>query len=1026
VVLVGDLACALLGTPRARNLCYGFVVSGDGREATEIVATYVRSLRARASSLYAVRAGCAALGVSSAYLVILGGLTGPVVTPLFSHLALALLLLLAGGVLTVGMWPVRRLRGIGSCNLLAQREPVLASRVRSALELGAGATASTSPELVAAHARAVRDAVAALPAAQVVPLSWLKHRSVGAGLGGLLLCVLLMMSSDALQGGARALLHPAEVHADGLRVAPVIAAVRARLVYPSYLGLKASELLDPTVIEAPRGTTVELVVTPRLAARQAKLALGDTHMALSAAPNGQLVARFVAHESAPLALRLYSDGNWYEDKLRRRLKTLDDHRPEVELQLPEATGAVEVQDSVQLRWKASDDHALSVVELVVRAQTGQEQRTRLWSSLAADKPQRTLQDESFFVPAELGAEPGDVLLIWLEARDGDVVSGPNVGTSKSVNLEIATDAQQLSLRLPLLREVLDGALGSLADRLETGVPEQAVQAEQRFQELHEQSQVWIGSLQKLIAATRQRSDEHGLDAEQLQGVLDRTRRELTREAGIYTRGGAAHKQRVDADARVVAEHERDVLLLADSLAQGLVDEARSLTHELSELKNHIAELLQKARSHKTPESERALLAEIAKAQRRLRELVQSLARLSNRVPSEFINREALPQNDAKGALDQLRASVESGNLDDAERQLEALAQQIDQLSEHIEKGGARFREAHFGAHDQAVAEARRQIGALAAEQSRLSERSHELVKRAADRAKSQAREPASGAEMQRSADELQRDLEGLRDADPSAPEAPWLERARARIEDAADAMRTGDMAEARGMSAAAGNSLDQAASSLEQDARMFPGAGGSARQRADAAGAAANKLRRLQKQIEQATPQLGQYIGEPERRQMRGDVDPQARARQQAEALQSQMGRGPDGTPLSPDGERGLQQAADAMRRAERSLERGDPQGASLAQQDASERLHQLEERLGKKGGGGSGQQQAGGRESARRGGREGDGGDPRGDAHVRIPGADEFSGPVQMRRRLLDAMREQAPAEFKSAVERYYEELLR
>ena len=47
-------------------------------------------------------------------------------------------------------------------------------------------------------------------------------------------------------------------------------------------------------------------------------------------------------------------------------------------------------------------------------------------------------------------------------------------------------------------------------------------------------------------------------------------------------------------------------------------------------------------------------------------------------------------------------------------------------------------------------------------------------------------------------------------------------------------------------------------------------------------------------------------------------------------------------------------------------------------------------------------------------------------DAPVRIPGADEFSGPVQMRRKLLDAMREAAPQDYKSADERYYEELLR
>jgi hypothetical protein len=1009
-------------SPGLRRVCYGWNVSSQtGPEAAEIVAAYVRGLRARATAVYAVRALSAALGTACVCLVLAGALTGPVVTTVFSRVALTVLAVLASGVLAAGLWPVRRLRGTGSCELLARREPVLASRVRSALELRGTADVSGSATLVAAHARAVREAVTGLPPSQVVPLSWLRHRSVVAGLGCALCSVLLLVASDALRGGARALLHPATMRSDGVRIAAVVAATRARLTYPSYLSMPTSEVANAQVLEAPRGTSVELVVSPRMAASQATLIVGSTRVGMSAAPNGRLVARFVAHESAPLALRIYSDGHWYEDSVARSLRAIEDTRPEVVLGLPEAGGTVEAEEGVALRWKAKDDHGVSVVELVVRSQNGEEQRRRLWSSLAVDKPQQKLQDESTFVPAELGAEPGDVLLVWLEARDGDVVSGPNVGVSKPVNLEIATDAQQLSLRLPLLRDVLDGALGSLADRLETSVPEQPAQAEQRVLELREASQAWLASLQKLVAATRQRAEERGLDADQLQGVLDRTRRELGREASVYA-PGHTQKQHAEADTRVVGEHEKDVLLLSEMLAQGLVDEARSLTRELGELKNHISELLHRLKTHKNAEGERALLAEIAKAQRRLRELSQSLARLSNRVPSEFINREALPQNGTKSALEQLRASVESGNLDDAEHQLEALAKQIDQLSEHIENGGARFREAHYGAHDQAVAEAKRQIGALAAEQSRLAERSHELVKRAADRAKGQARMSGASSDMQHAADELEREIQALKDSDQNAPEAPWLERARARMQDAADAMRTGDMAEARGMSAAAGNSLEQAASSLEQDARMFPGPRGGMRERADAASAATQKLRRLQKQIEQATPQLGQFIGEPERRQMRGDVEPQAKTRQQAEALGGQMGRGPDGAPISPDGERGLQQAGDAMRRAERSLERGDPQGAALAQQDASERLRQLEERLGKKGGAGP---KPGGRESARGGGREGESGERIG-GQVRIPGADEFSGPVQMRRRLLDAMREQAPVPFKSAVERYYEELLR
>ena len=991
-----------------------------GRDPAQTLTAYVRALQRRAFALYAVRASCAAFGAASLALVVTGSFAGPVVTPLFARVALALLATLAAVILVAGLWPLGKLRGPGGTRLLGLREPVLASRLRSALELNAGGVGSGSVALAAAHARTVEDALATVPPEQVVPLRAVRHPSVMAGLCATLVAGALLLVSDAARSGAQAMLSPAHVRADGVRVAQVIAGTSARLVYPSYLGMRSRQLIDPTALDAPRGTTVELLITPRLPSRQGALRIGAASIRMSAAPNGKLFARFVVRESAPLALRVHSGRHWYEDSTKRSVRAIADAQPTAKLDPPLGGTTVEAQATVPLRWTAGDDHALQVVELVIRSQDGEEQRRRLWSSLGADKPLKNLEDEAQIAPVDFGAQPGDVLLLWLEAKDGDVVSGPNVGISKSVSLEVATDAQQLSLKLPLLREALDGALDSLADRLETPLPEQPLQAEQRLSELRVAAEDWLAVLQALIASARKQPGETGIDVDQLQGVLDRMRRELGREASVYRSGVRASRQWSDADAKVVAEHERDVLLLSEMLAQALVDEARALTSELSQLKQHIGELLQRLKANNSPEAQRELLAEIAKAQRRLRELAQSLARLSNRVPSEFINREALPQSEARNALEDMRSAVESGDLDSAERQLELLQQEIDQLAEHIERGGNRFREAHFGARDRALDAARAQLGQLSAEQGRLSERTRGLLDRTSARAESRSGSNGASQEMQRAADELRNELSELHDDSPGSAERPWVERARDRMRDAADAMRTGDLAEARRMAQAAGTSLEQAAGSMEQDARMFPGHDNETLERARSASAAADKLRKLEQQLDRSLPQLGEYVGEGERRQMRGDVDPQRSAREKAEKLGSQLGRGPEGMPLSPQGERELQQAAEAMRRAERALDRGDPQSAGLAQDEASERLRQLDEDLKQKGRGAPKPQMG-----ERRDGR-GDGGLERADGPVRIPGADEFSGPVQMRRKLLDAMREPAPQEYESAVERYYEELLR
>jgi len=102
------------------------------------------------------------------------------------------------------------------------------------------------------------------------------------------------------------------------------------------------------------------------------------------------------------------------------------------------------------------------------------------------------------------------------------------------------------------------------------------------------------------------------------------------------------------------------------------------------------------------------------------------------------------------------------------------------------------------------------------------------------------------------------------------------------------------------------------------------------------------------------------------------------------------------------------------MEQAERQLKRGDPKSASLSQEEAAEQLQRLAERLA--------EQQA---MQQGRGSKDGSGVEQFA-GKVDIPDDKDFKAPQQLRRRLLDAMREASPAGYEAAVQRYYQELLR
>jgi hypothetical protein len=218
------------------------------------------------------------------------------------------------------------------------------------------------------------------------------------------------------------------------------------------------------------------------------------------------------------------------------------------------------------------------------------------------------------------------------------------------------------------------------------------------------------------------------------------------------------------------------------------------------------------------------------------------------------------------------------------------------------------------------------------------------------------------------------------------------------------------------MAGAAAQDLSSLSRDLDLSALMFPGANGERRQEAQRAGAANRSLRELRRDLDEALPDVAAFLGAEDRAEMRTDQTQQGRARQATEGLSRQFGEGAEGEPLDPEAAAELEQVGETMAEAQRRLNRGDPLESARLQEEAAQRLSQLRERLEQdsQSGGGGGGSEGGGQSGL----------DLR--QPVEIPGADQFESPMEMRRRLLDAMQQDVPPGFEDAVRRYYEGLLR
>lgn len=983
---------------------------------------YLAELRRRALVVHGARAGAAALGAAAATFVLLALFVGPVVGPWTA--AFAWLAVLAAGSMTA--WAVLRsaprLAQRRAADLLADVRLDLVSAARSAVELSHDDRARRlAPALVEAHAAQVREALSELPPERVVPWRKLRDPVFVGGVGALWVCALVLAIDGRAATGTWALAHPG-AEDRGEPVAAVVAKVDARLVFPAYLGADAQRVRDVATLQVPRGTAVELEVTARVDATQGRVTLGASTVRLTRDSRGKLVGRFVARTDCLIVVRVRdSSGRWLRDPTPRTLRIAPDLAPRVALVAPERDTTIEPGAELPVMFEARDDVGIVAVELVVKTADGREVRRRL-ETIPGDDRRTSLGGMTTLVPAALGARPGDRLAIRVEARDGDDVGGPNVGRSPERIVTIASDTMRHAENVADLKEALDRTIEVLAARLENPVPDVGSRAKQRFDLLRGATDTLANALEALTERLGRDRRARTSDAGVFGAMANRLRRALASESRAHGEPVAQASRRTEIDAKAVEELERDVILLADLLGRARIEDAAAITRELEALRRQMVSLVDELRRSSSEQAKRDLLAQIARAQARMRELAARLAQMTNDVPSDFVNQEALPEAAAEDALAAMQAAVERGDAAEAARQLARLQRQIDSIAQALGQTQGEFAAARFGARDRALAEALDQLVDLETEQRALAQRSGDARSRAAERA---ARAQSASSETIRQLSERVRDARSavgrVPPRDPDSPTGESLGRARQRLDDAADALGTGDLGEARRMAERAANDMDEAARDLTLDAEMFPGATGRTAADARAARDATARLRELERAVEEATPRASQFVSDDDRRQLRGDAPRQRLARAAADRLAERFATGPEGAPLSPESEQAVRQASEAMSEAGHSLERGDPRESARAQEDAARRLSELREQLEHQG-----RQQQGSRGGS--GDEEGAEMEGEVDFHqpVRIPGAEEFRGPMEQRRQVLDAMRESAPSGFEAAVRRYYEALLR
>lgn len=979
----------------------------DTRGTSERVLTRFLARSGRRVLLFKlVRGVCFGAALAALLLLLCALLVGPSIGVLGAALSWSGLLLSCIVSTAVGIGRLDELTGPRRALLLTSYDPRLAQRVRSAAELAQNPNGS--PELITELLTSITTELSALPFSSLIPRPRYWGRMLLGSLAACALALALLTSREDVGSGLYAMTHPVVDptlrEAKGLWVSHV----HARVTQPTQHGGAMLEIDDPTQIEVPEGSVIELRVEGRVAIERALLRLGDRSFPFASGQDEHVVRLSLTAESGgPLRFLTRVGSTWVEDAKARSLVVAQDHPPTVEFEAPLADVNAAADEPVPFTYHAKDDHGLSSLELVLELGPGRQRRVRL-IGFSDDSTTREHEGNTDVVPAAYGVRTGQTIAVWIEARDRDAFGGPNVGRSPVRTITVGEAHEGRGVPVELLARARDSALDTLADRLESAQPTRQSEAEDRAAALSKSTRGFVRSLTAL-SKSYEGAQPDSATTLTLRDMLKRVSRLLRDEKAASDARDMRDPRR--ADEALVRELEEDVLWLSDLLGREKLDNTEKAIERLDATRARMRKLLEELKKTGDPARKAELLAELARARAELALLAERLSDAQSDVPSDFANLEALEAQARQNPLDQIEAALKRGDMAAAEKAMAELDDDMQKLSQGVQQGSRSFADARFGPRNAAIERARAELSELSRSQKELANETGRVAEKARARSEEDPDFKAENKRLEERADQLEKRVRKINPKQLHASEVEAQQTAAQRLRDARDALRQQNAGEARQMALRAADDLQGLAGELTMDARMFPGPDGRRMDQARDAQELAQDIDKLAQDITRNAPNDSQSLSEEEGNALKQKAPGQRGLSDKADGLSQDMRA--DGPPGMSEG---LGRSARSMKKAASALEKGDVREAEAHQRDAVERLNELNEQLER--------QSKAGRPQG--GENEGNGGSSSQDERVVIPQNGQDVRRKELRRRVLDARRADPPRAFEGAVDRYYQEILR
>lgn len=462
---------------------------------------------------------------------------------------------------------------------------------------------------------------------------------------------------------------------------PDVKALRVHLAPPPYSQLQP-ETREGGDFEALLGTTVNLEVEATKEVKEGKIALGEKSEILLQVRGNRLKGSLPVFSASRYLIKL-RDEHGFENPnpAQYSITIIPDQSPEVELISPAKDLEVTGREVLPLVYQARDDFGLTAIKLSY--QMGGLERSIMLKSL---RDVRSIDPETFkWDLAHLTLTAGDRVTYRIEAWDNDTVSGPKAGYSRSFVLSVRDERAQMAQEGEEAHRIADALLELLADHLEAIRDREALK--KGMEEILER-------VERILSEMGERLERFDLEA--LKRNLSSLRDRIDRES---------HE-------KVTQEMERLALLAEEIAKRARMDEVEALAREMRNRQRRLAESIQQLKEQLTREGLEAAMKELRKVEELLRSLIEALSKSATALPDEFMNNPEIAGLDFQDLFKDLEEMARKLSAGDVEGALEAAQRLLQTLSEMLASLGRARAQAGLSPFDRLQGEMSRQAGEL--------------------------------------------------------------------------------------------------------------------------------------------------------------------------------------------------------------------------------------------------------------------------------------------------------------------------